>query len=269
MIRVALIVLASANGSPGVTTAALGLAMAWPRPTVLIDADPTGARAIPAGWFRGGRLPGAGGTILDLAAAHRRGALAEELPRLLTPVPDTHIALLNGTARPSQARGLGDLWAPLAATCKGLQRTGQDVIVDAGRLGLDGSPVPLLAAADLALLVTRSTIPALVAAAAWAPALLEIFPAADVDGSLGALVVGPGRPFTAAEVARTLQIPAVASLAWDPPSAQVFSDGAPQRGRKFQTAPLSKSLRAAAAAVRTVLARSQSAADPARDGSYA
>ena len=38
----AVIVLASASGSPGVTTTALGLALLWPRPVVLVDADPVG-----------------------------------------------------------------------------------------------------------------------------------------------------------------------------------------------------------------------------------
>jgi sugar diacid utilization regulator len=37
----AMIVLASAAGSPGATTSALGLALTWPRPVLLIEADPT------------------------------------------------------------------------------------------------------------------------------------------------------------------------------------------------------------------------------------
>ena len=155
----ALIVLTSANGSPGVTSAALGLAMAWPRPSILVDADPTGSRAIPAGYFRGGQLPWEG-SIVDLALAHRQGSLVEELPRLLMRIPNTHSQLLNGPVRHNQARALDSLWEPLAGAFKSLERNGQDVIVDAGRLGLEGSPYKLLAAADLALLVTRSTVPA-------------------------------------------------------------------------------------------------------------
>jgi hypothetical protein len=48
------------------------------------------------------------------------------------------------------------LWEPLAAALKGLDGTGRDVIIDAGRLGLVGSPEPLMYAADLMLLVMRS-----------------------------------------------------------------------------------------------------------------
>jgi hypothetical protein len=42
---------------------------------------------------------------------------------------------------------------------RALGRNGQDVIVDAGRLGLAGWPQPLVAASDLTLLVTRSRCP--------------------------------------------------------------------------------------------------------------
>ncbi|MGL5826801.1 MAG: hypothetical protein ACRCYU_18620 [Nocardioides sp.] len=255
----ALIVLTSANNSPGVTTSALGLAMAWPRPTILVDADPTGSRAIPAGYFRGGQLP-TDSSIVDLAVSHRQGTLVEDLPGMLTRIPNTHIQLLNGPVRHNQARALDSLWEPLAAIFKSLERNGQDVIVDAGRLGLEGSPYKLLAAADLALLVARSTVPALVGAASWAPTLRDTFTRSGAVSSLGALVVGPGSPFSASEVAKTLQIPAVASLEWDPASAEVFSVGA-QPHRKFENARLSKSLRAAVQAIQTTLTSSRAAID--------
>ena len=51
----AVIALASASGSPGVTTTALGLAMLWPRPVLLVEADPTGGSGLLAGYFRGTR----------------------------------------------------------------------------------------------------------------------------------------------------------------------------------------------------------------------
>lgn len=255
----ALIVLTSSNGSPGVTTSALGLAMAWPRPSILVDADPTGSRAIPAGYFRGGQLP-TEASIVDLALAHRQGTLVEDLPQALMRIPNTHIQLLNGPVRHNQARALDSMWEPLAGVFKSLERNGQDVIVDAGRLGLEGSPYKLIAAADLALLVTRSTVPALVGAASWAPTLRGTFARAGAARNLGALVVGPGAPFTTAEVAKTLQMPAVAALEWDPASADVYSQGAqPQSRRRFENATLNKSLRAAVHAIQANLSNSQSA----------
>ncbi|MCB0909871.1 MAG: hypothetical protein KDB63_22470, partial [Nocardioidaceae bacterium] len=56
----AVVALASASGSPGVTTTSLGLALAWPRPVLLVEADPTGGSGILAGFFRGLREYDAG-----------------------------------------------------------------------------------------------------------------------------------------------------------------------------------------------------------------
>ena len=72
----ALIVLTSASGSPGVTTAALGLALTWHRPVLLVEADPTGGSALLAGYFRGQSTPTQ--TLIDLAFAHRAGAQASQ-----------------------------------------------------------------------------------------------------------------------------------------------------------------------------------------------
>jgi len=260
----ALIVLTSANGSPGVTTSALGLALAWPRPTVLVDADPTGSLAIPAGYFRGGQLP-TDLTVVDLAMSHRQGTLADDLPRMLMPIPSSNVQFLCGPRRHNQARSLDNLWEPLAGAFKALERNGQDVIVDAGRLGLEGSPLKLLAAADLALLVTRSTLPALVAAASWSQTLRETFSRAGADSNLGALLVGQGMPYGAKETAKTLQLPVVSTLAWDQPSAEVFALGA-KAPRRFEHSNLSRSLRAGVQAIQSTVTTSREDLGLAADG---
>ncbi len=251
----ALIVLTSANGSPGVTTSALGLALAWPRPTLLVDADPTGSLAIPAGYFRGGQLP-TDLTVVDLAMSHRQGTLVDDLPRMLMPIPSSNVQFLCGPRRHNQARSLDNLWEPLAGTFKALERNGQDVIVDAGRLGLEGSPLKLLAAADLALLVTRSTLPALVAAASWSQTLRETFGRAGASSNLGALLVGQGMPYGAKETAKTLQLPVVSTLAWDQPSAEVLALGA-KASRRFERSNLSRSLRASVQAIQSTVTTSR------------
>ena len=68
-----LIVLTSASGSPGVTTTALGLALGWPRPAVLVEADPTGGSAIAAGYLRGEVVPPE--AMIDLALAQQRSSV--------------------------------------------------------------------------------------------------------------------------------------------------------------------------------------------------
>jgi hypothetical protein len=254
---VALIVLMSASGSPGVTSTALGLAMTWPRPTILVDADPTGSRAIAAGYFRGGQLP-TDATIVDLALAQQQGTLSADLPAALMRIPDTQVQLLGGPLHHQQAQGLDSLWQPLAVALKDLERTGQDVIVDVGRLGLQGSPMGLIAAADVALLTTRSTLPALVAASSWAETLRDVFSRVGALSSLGTMIVGPGRPYRPVEAAKVLQIPVVSTVAWDPTSAEVFSVGA-QPPRRFTSGDLSRSLRTAGESIRVVLQQTRAA----------
>ena len=49
----AIVVLGSVSGSPGVTTLAVGLALAWPRSVVLADCDPGAHQAVLAGFLAG------------------------------------------------------------------------------------------------------------------------------------------------------------------------------------------------------------------------
>ena len=73
----AVVTLSSASGSPGVTTTALGLALLWPRPVLLIEADPTGGSNLLAGYFRGTRQYDAGLIELALTANNLGEALAD------------------------------------------------------------------------------------------------------------------------------------------------------------------------------------------------
>src|ERR1700712_667016 len=97
----ALVVLASASGSPGVTTTALGLALRWPRPVVLVDGDPVGGSAVLAGFFRGQVAHNDG--LVQLVLAGRAGELAEVLPTVLMPLPNSNAALLPGPRSHAQA----------------------------------------------------------------------------------------------------------------------------------------------------------------------
>lgn len=270
----ALIVLTSASGSPGVTTTALGLALTWPRPVLLVDADPTGGSSVFAGYLRGQVEPTGG--LLDLALAHRRNELDQALPATVMPIPDSTVQLLPGTRAHGQARSLASLWEPLGLALRGLERNGQDVIVDAGRLGLVGSPEPLVYAADLALLVTRSTVPALAGANSWAVTLRSEFEQLGAPTRLAVLMIGTGNPFVAREVTKVLHLPVLGSLAWDDPTAQVFSVGAtnenrltglsPLRqvraGRRLEGSALVRSLRATEDSIATTLATNRATLEP-------
>lgn len=252
-----LIVLVSASGSPGVTTTALGLASTWTRPVLLIEADPTGGSAIAAGYLRGSVTPPEG--MIELALGHQNGRLLDALARMSEDLPGTAARFVSGTRSHAQARSLVGLWEPLADALRSLEDTGQDVIVDGGRLGLFGSPEPLVAAADLALLVTRTDLVSLAGARSWAETLHERFARDGATASLGVLLVGEGAPFRAREVARVLRVPVLSSVAWDPAGAATLSHGAePPQARRWHRwvgrtdwtdSPLMGSLRATRSAI--------------------
>lgn len=248
----ALICLASASGAPGVTTTALALAFNWPHPVMLVDADPSGASAIRAGIFRAHHP--SGGDLMSLAMSHRQGTLATDLPHATVPPPDgtttvAEVGILLGARSHDQAVNLAGLWDPLALHLKGLGRAGTDVIIDAGRLGAEGSPAGLLRASDLLVLVTRTTLPALNGVRGWMPSLT----ASHADPHrLGLLLIGEGHPYKAGEISTQLKVPVIASIDFDPVSAEVYHLGASPRP-KFAKAPLTRSVLAAVSALQTAL----------------
>ena len=140
---------------------------------------------------------------------------------------------------------LAALWPALVEALRDLDSTGQDVIVDAGRLGLEGSPTPLLYGADVTLVLTRSTLPAVIAATTWAETLRDQTEATATR--VGVVVVGEGHPYSAREVSRALGLPLVGTLPWDRRSAAVLSRA---RGTFGKRAPLQAGLSALGEAIR-------------------
>ncbi len=246
----AVIALASASGSPGVTTTALGLALLWPRPALLVEADPTGGSGLLAGYFRGTREYAGGLIELALTSSSIHDGLAEVSQR----IEGTDVSFVAGTRSHTQAPALRDLWQPLSEELANLESTGQDVIIDAGRLGLVGSPEPLLANADLTAVVTRTTLPALSAVRSWADSIQR--GTFDWQGS-GVIVVGEGQPYGAREVTAVLSLPVIATLADDPESAAVFSRGS-RPPKRFETGPLARSLQAAISSIHSKVSRRRS-----------
>ena len=245
----AIIALASGSGSPGVTATALGLALTWPRPVVVIEADPSGSNGLLAGYFRGATEVSDG--LYELVMAGMSGDVSGMLPLIAMPIPDSRVMVVPGIRSPEQAWTLEEFWPMLLPVLRDLDRTGQDVIVDAGRLGLAGSPTLVFNEADVALLVARSSLPALAGARPWAASLRETF--ADIAGvnRLGMLVIGPGRPYSARNIAEAVGVPVVASVGWNPDCAEVLSAGA--RRPRWRYGRFIGDVRAAGESIRTVL----------------
>ncbi|WP_419703071.1 hypothetical protein [Promicromonospora sp. NFX87] len=236
----AVIALCSASGSPGVTTTALGLAVAWPRPVTLIEADPVGGSAILAGWFQGARDHDTG--LLDVAFAAE--PVAEALDRVAVPVTEG-VRFVPGARSHLEARELGNLWAPLADVLAGLDAAGQDVIVDTGRLGMAESPRLLLERADLTVLITRTDLPALAAVRSHADLVVRT----RAWKQAGLLVIGPGRPYSGRGAAKLLGLPLVGQIAHSTKDAETYHQGTTPRPR-FPKGAFARSLQETARALR-------------------
>ena len=143
----AVICLTSASGSPGVTTTAVGLAFCWPRPVLLVEADPTGGSGILAGFLKGTTPYDAGLVELALSPLSTADAL-RDVVRPLSP----SVSLVAGTRTHAQAAALRDVWEPLdvALARTGCQRAGRDRRCRPTRT--DGIAQPLLDSADATLL---------------------------------------------------------------------------------------------------------------------
>jgi hypothetical protein len=258
----AVLALTNAKGAPGVSTAALAMTLLWPRSALLVEADPAGSSVL-AGYLRGTVDHSRG--LLGLAMAHRHGELREALWTQTVPLTSNAPGaekrwLLPGISDATQGASTTGLWGPLAAVLASLDGQGVDVLVDAGRAGAAQPPTALLRQADLVLLVLDSSLPAVAAARARLGLLAEelaLPSAAEVTQSrLRLLLIGEGRPYNGREIAASLGVPLMASLAWDPVNANVLTVGA-SPGRRFDSCPLLRSARAAINASRDLMAENR------------
>lgn len=239
------LVLTSTRCSPGVTTVALALTLAWPRPAVLVEADVSGSSSLNAGHLRGEAEPEP--NIVDLAIAHRNNTLnlttlhssMRELP--MDPGRCVVPGLANSAQRATLTRAF---WEALAQLLVALPRHGMDVVIDAGRIGMQAAPEPLFDHADLLVVVTRTSLDSIVSVAANVAGLRgDVDVAAD---RVGVLAVGEGQPYTAKEVTRASGLSVWATVAWDPVNAARLSGGKAIVSRaRFDRSPLMRSARSA------------------------
>lgn len=238
----ALISLLSAKGSPGVTTATVGLTMAWrgahpDRGALALDFDPIGGDT--AGGVLRGAVSASAGILplatardmdphdaLDMASVHLR---ADGSARLVPGVPDE-----------ARAAALPLAWDVISEVRADLHQGGTDVLVDAGRVDRAGLRAPWLADADLAALIVRPTLPAVIAA----HRLSAQWPAQRTP--LHLVVVDGGSPYTTNEVAAAVGLPLLGVVPFDPASARVHSEGATP-GRGFERSEYARCVRHLAA----------------------
>lgn len=219
-----MLLLASAGHSPGVTGLGVALALTWPEPVLLVDANTEPDQTVLAGHLQGVDPGGRG--LGGLLQAHREGRpLAESLPSMALPLHgDEGRDFLPGFSHPGMVDLFGPVWPELATT---LEAAGRTVLVDAGRITPAGLQSALVAASSGVAVVTGSRLVDLAALRLYLPLVVA---AAGVD-RVGLVVVGPGRPYGSGEIGHRFGVDVWAKLAWQPAEAAVFAAGeaAPRR----------------------------------------
>ena len=160
------VTLASIKGSPGVTTAALALAAAWPssRKVLLVEADPFGGDLAP----RHGSTITAG--LPSLFAAARRSLAPDAVWDHVDHLPGG-LPVLFGLSGVQGATANEKAWPVVAAALGGLDA---DVVIDAGRLlpNFAGGTRQLLEQSDVLVVVCDPTLEGIVHLRAALPSLV-------------------------------------------------------------------------------------------------
>lgn len=232
--------LTSVKGAPGVTTTCLALTLAWPRPVLMVEADPAGGDLL-AGYLAGAEPPGSG--LLGLALAARRGPLgsADVLDRSIALDRDGEYRVLAAPVDPGQWRPIIEAADRIADTLVTSTEHAMDVIVDLGRLG-PAAGGPWTGRLSRLLLVVEPTLRGASAARSalgWLPGQLGESCALEV------LLAGRG-PYGPGEIADAVGVDVGGTIVRDPVSARVLAGETPAR-RAFDRRPLPRCARALAA----------------------
>ena len=135
----ALVALASAKGSPGVTTASLVFGALWPRRVLLAEYDPAGGDVAIRMTAPAGAPLGSDRGLVSLAAASRKG-LGDDVILAHSQQLDGGLDVMLGVRSPEQVGGMGGLWHPLGISFNQMQHA--DVLADCGRIGASSPQLP-------------------------------------------------------------------------------------------------------------------------------
>ncbi|GAA4127795.1 hypothetical protein GCM10022215_38650 [Nocardioides fonticola] len=143
------------RGAPGSTTTALALGVSTPEPAVVVEVDPYGGDlalrcAAPGG--RGEAFPPTP-TVLTLAS-EARTMLSPGLVTSKAHEFTESTRIVPGHFSAEQAAGV-KTWAPLA---QALRDSASRVVADLGRIHSSSPTIPVAAAADVVVMVTRPEV---------------------------------------------------------------------------------------------------------------
>lgn len=255
-----LTVLCSAKGSPGVTSAGLALAAAWPHQVVLVEADTAGGDlAIRTRTTDGQALPETP-TIATVAAAARAAGPDTDVVSQYAHALNDVIRLVPGIASAEASAGMTGLWDVLAS---GLRSPQIDILADVGRLHSGAPAMRLVEAADVVAIVVRAEVSGVVHFRERIRNLADTFTGR--RPILVPLIVSTARHATrnVADVVEILDAERLATaepvyVAWDPAALARLEGGEPPQGRLAKTA-LVRSAQQAADRLRSISSAAQEA----------
>lgn len=230
----------SAKGSPGISTVTLGLGSVWTqvhpeRRALIVEADPAGSEAA-VGLLTGG-VNGARG-LLALAAMRGVDPVAALWSQLVALDDAERVLLLPGLNDPSRAAALDGAWTALGESLTLIrdEMPDLDVLIDLGRLGQSHDPRGLRRLLDHLVVGTGSSASNVVATRAAVSRLRDEAPT-----PVRLLVIGPDRPYSAAEVANSCDADLVGTLPHDPAGAAAWHRH--PASWRFRRSPLGRGLR--------------------------
>jgi hypothetical protein len=244
----------SVKGAPGASTTVLALACVWPRPVLVIDADPAGGDLAT---LLGSADGSASWGLLDAALQARRSETGAGVlwSRAAPLTADGQVRLLGGGSESSSVVVVSEHWLEIVRELRMLATdTGDpvDVLIDAGRLQ-QAAPWWMLASADVLLPMLNPTVAHVAAARRWLPELRDrVAVSTDRLPALGIVCIGD-RPHPPGEVADALRVPVVGVVADDPATAQGWTSGGERRWAR------SRLLRSAANLIPELIALAETA----------
>ncbi|WP_055483890.1 hypothetical protein [Sphaerimonospora mesophila] len=255
----AIYTLMSPGGSPGVTTTALAVTYAWGGRTLLAECDPKGGSVVQG--FLTGQIEGVPGDLLDLALAIAHDPDPGVLWKYVVSLDQDVLEwlLLPGIRDPRHALQMESAWDSVANALKTAADGVVDVVLDVGQIGGPDTPMRLIAASDLVLMLLR---PSLRQVADARPRLDALGRHIGAKVPVALCLIGEG-DYTAKQISEALYgLPVVGTIPHDPKSAAVLSDGK-QAGPSFSRAPLMRGAAYLALAMRSHLGTLQEATDKA------
>lgn len=242
------IALASLAGAPGITTTAAGLAVHWPRPVLLIEADISAVSSLRPGFFRANISTRRGG-IENLSYAMSRNILEPGdfldpnfgisiAVHELAPIADRPIPALPtghqlwavpGFVNHTVIDGVRSMWAKLPRLLNALGETNTDVIIDLGRIQVDDPRLPVLDTADRVIFSMTNSVNDLVRShqRLQVPDLSTRVTALAGERYWGLLNEAPAMQVTSREFTSLVGLPILGTLPYDRTGASVFSHGSP------------------------------------------